>query len=89
MWKPRKDKGWCDANGVEHSWADVPRTASDDSHKRWCVNCGHSQRLDPPPTMVVSRWIDEPTANEWTEPLAFQRAQTQKPRVSLWQKWFS
>lgn len=56
---PLKHQGWCDYHGVVHAYAELPRVSTDDPRRRWCVNCGHTQRLEPPPTVVILKWVDE------------------------------
>lgn len=50
--KPPKEPGWCDQQGIEHSWEDGPTmTVSPPIHTRRCKNCGKSQHL-------VMEWRD-------------------------------
>lgn len=56
---PRKHKGWCDEQGVAHAYSELPLTDSFGPRRRWCCNCGHSQTLLPPPTIQLSRWVDD------------------------------
>jgi hypothetical protein len=58
--KPRKEKGWCAYHGVEHAWEELPPIFTGWQLKRWCVNCGTSQKLEPPPqNSILSRWVDD------------------------------
>lgn len=41
---PRKEAGWCEANGVVHAWKDGPTLTVDPPiHTRYCKNCGKQQ----------------------------------------------
>lgn len=45
---PPKPKGWCEEQGVAHSWKDGPSlTCNPPIHTRECVNCGKRQYLEP------------------------------------------
>lgn len=76
MWtgsKPRKAKGWCEENAVEHAWADMARTAVDAPYCRTCENCGRSECLEcldgPKPRpytqkLTPVRWVEVRAARE-------------------------
>lgn len=52
---PPKPLGWCEENGVEHSWEDGPTlTVNPPIHTRRCKNCGKRQHLRP------AAWEDSP-----------------------------
>lgn len=42
---PRKEAGWCEANGVEHAWEvqDYTLTSDPPQSVRICVNCGKQE----------------------------------------------
>lgn len=45
---PPKPKGWCDKEGVEHSWKDGPTlTCNPPIPTRECANCGKRQYFRP------------------------------------------
>lgn len=45
---PRKEAGWCKAQGIEHSWKDGPTlTVSPPIQTRECINCGQRQFQEP------------------------------------------
>lgn len=48
-----KPVGWCDREGIEHSWEAGPTLTVDPPiHTRRCKNCGQEQRQSP------STWVD-------------------------------
>lgn len=52
---PRKAAGWCEDNGIEHSWKAGPTLTVDPPiQTRECVNCGKRQYQQPP------MWKDAP-----------------------------
>jgi hypothetical protein len=51
---PRKELGWCEANGVAHAWTQGPTlTMQPPIPTRVCVNCGKKQYLH-------QEWKDRP-----------------------------
>lgn len=45
---PPKSIGWCDEQGIEHSWKDGPTLTCDPPiHTRECSNCGKRQYKQP------------------------------------------
>lgn len=46
--QPPKPKGWCEEQGIEHSWKSGPTlTCHPPIQTRECANCGHRQFLKP------------------------------------------
>ena len=45
---PKKEAGWCEANGADHSWKPGPTlTCNPPIQTRECVNCGKRQYQRP------------------------------------------
>lgn len=52
---PKKSAGWCEANGIDHSWKSGPTLTCDPPIlTRECVNCGKRQYFQP------GAWQDAP-----------------------------
>ena len=45
---PKKEPGFCEKEGIEHSWVNGPTlTSNPPIPTRHCVNCGKQERLTP------------------------------------------
>lgn len=53
--QPSKPKGWCDEQGIAHSWEMGPTmTVNPPIQTRQCTNCGQRQYFSP------GAWTDAP-----------------------------
>lgn len=68
MSQPAKERGWCEREGIAHSWQDGPTlTVNPPIRTRSCVNCGKRQHFAP------GSWVDQ-------DEIASTTATTKKPK---------